>query len=143
MKTVDQSLLVERDGNGDCWSACLATLLGVPITDVPAALSEDRGGSSSQTWATQEWLALWGLDVSWRDFTNPECPALPEGVLGASVILVGPSPRDRFVQHAVIGAIDDVAARAFRVIHDPHPSRAGILSLSQAWWLVRPCSVPA
>ena len=138
MIRVDQSLTVERDGNGDCWSACLASLLGIPITDVPAALCDDKGGSSDQTWATQTWLAARGLDVSWRDFTNPECPALPMGVLGETVVLVGPSPRSKFMQHAVLGAIESAADRRFTVVHDPHPSRLGILSLSQAWWLVRP-----
>lgn len=138
MKPVDQSILLERDGNGDCWAACLASLLEVSIDQVPKALSDPAGGSSSQIWETQTWLALGGKDIVWRDFTNPERPRMPVDVLGFLVILVGPSPRNRFEHHAVVGVIEDVEAKRWTVVHDPHPSRAGILSLSQAWWIVRP-----
>lgn len=104
---------------GNCWAACLASILELDIADVPefdAGDPDDLDG----TWArkTNRWLAQFGLAFL-------EYPSLPPEsylAMGMSVyhIITGPSPRNSGM-HAVVGLNG-------KIVHDPHPSRAGLAS---------------
>jgi len=102
---VDQTRFGSPGGN--CLAACVASLLELPLADVPQL--------GPTTWLDDlgAWLLKRGLypicfkiDAPWR----------PTGLY----ILAGKSPRGDFL-HAVV-------ARGDEVVHDPHPSRAGVLS---------------
>lgn len=98
---------------GDCWKACIATLLGIQDYDsVPHFVTfEDWWGETVRyVWANT------GQSLrKWRDPRN-----IPEGI--ELFIGTGPSPRGAF-QHAVI--VD----REGCLVHDPHPSRLGVLEV--------------
>lgn len=102
MRPVDQTTYGSHDGN--CLSACLASILEVPIDDVPLFLGaywddflpwlKDRG----------LWVSLYKAE----DYVPP----------GYS-IAAGPSKRFAGKLHACV---------AFNgmIVHDPHPSRDGL-----------------
>lgn len=98
---------------GNCFSACIATLLGLPLADVPYFMEPEDWWDGFL-----EWLRPRGLyalcfplkDQGWR----------PPGYH----VLSGRSPRrpdDPNAHHSVV-------ARGDEIIHDPHPSRDGLLA---------------
>lgn len=108
---------------GDCWKACIASLLQVPVyDDVPHFVELDDGKGS---WWQLTNQFVWGMTgrtlMHWR---NPKyLPEDQEVFIGT-----GPSPRGNF-HHAVL--VD----RHGDLIHDPHPSRAGILAVEEYFGL--------
>lgn len=116
MKPVDQAVLHDaaRGIRGDCFRACLASILELPLEAVVEM------GHDPEAWRhhTNEWLALMGLFYSDLRADDPMC----EGLLHASPyhVIAGPSPRGGGVLHAVVGYRGAIE-------HDPHPSRAGLL----------------
>ena len=120
---------------GNCLEACFATLLGVPLSSVPdprneartrregAALIEDRER------ALQEWLH--------RTFTLTavaNAGASPPGVLisrsDVPLFWIASGPSERRLQHAVIYSNT-------KLLFDPHPSDAGLLSVNR-WTVLAP-----
>lgn len=152
MKPVDQLHTVAmKDGmSGDCWRACIATILCQPCDAVPHFIqlhkeAEDRGEDTRENnWWTQsrEYVqchSLGSLDLYWQDLEEAELQPIPSlryrsvtgeyglqpGALYAVArygILTGQSPRGDW-SHAVV--VDLTTAK---VSHDPHPSRAGVLN---------------
>ncbi len=117
MKPVMQTKFGKPEGN--CWAACIASMLEVGIDAVPAFPVED--GKPHWYDATKEWLhSEHGLDLLslhvdltkadqrryWRD---SKC----------YWIAGGKSPRGDF-QHATI-------FKGIELAHDPHPSGEGFL----------------
>jgi D-glycero-D-manno-heptose 1,7-bisphosphate phosphatase len=104
MTPIDQTKFGMPEGN--CFSACIASILHLPLADVPpfckyedwwerlTAWLKDRGFYPMIVRYNQEWA--------------------PQGFH----ILSGKSPRGDF-QHSVV-------AHGAEIVHDPHPSRAGI-----------------
>lgn len=106
----------DADGQpGDCWKACVATLLGVEdYATVPHFVTfEDWWGETYQ-------YVYKTTGKSLRKWRNPEI--IPAGL--ELFIGVGPSPRGDFL-HAVI--VD----RTGTLVHDPHPSGLGILEVEE------------
>lgn len=103
--------------NGDCFRACIASLLDLPIAEVPHFCN-------SETWFTdtQRFLSEKGYDYpgGWEVSENPGIETFA-GVDGY-YIGSGPSPRFPDAHHAVI-------CKAGQVIFDPHPDKTGILEL--------------
>ncbi|BCW61862.1 hypothetical protein [Arthrobacter sp. StoSoilB22] len=100
---------------GDCWKACIASLLDVEDYDsVPhfVGLEDWWGETYTYVWEKHQ-LSL----RKWRDAQH-----IPPGL--ELFIGVGPSPRGDF-HHAVI--VD----RAGKLVHDPHPSDLGILNVEE------------
>ncbi|KLI04534.1 MULTISPECIES: hypothetical protein [Mycolicibacterium] len=111
---------------GDCWRACIASVIGCPIAEVPHFVRDH--GDDGWFEATNAWLAArcgetiryapvetWPPDLSTR---RPY------------VILNGGSPRGEFA-HCVVAD-----AASGDMVHDPHPSREGITSVTGAFALV-------
>jgi hypothetical protein len=127
MKPVDQTLTGEA---GNCFSACLASLLELPVEQVPnfgvdglppfgVTEAEHLLWSRRFFENVNAWLAPLGF--SYFEVATPE--ALPE-ILWAAVpsgfwIAVGPGGRET-TNHAVV-------MQGREIVHDPHPSRAGLL----------------
>jgi hypothetical protein len=99
---------------GDCWRCCIASLLHLPAEAVPNFVEEGAG----RWWtATQRWLGERGLAMVLVDLDG--CKHHPLMPSGSFCIGSGPSPRGDH-GHCVI--VDE----GLNVVHDPHPSRAGL-----------------
>lgn len=118
---------------GDCWRACIATVTGTPIDEVPHFVGdhydEDQAGAlldppAPARWleATQEWLReRFGCLVLYYDdqrAIRPEYRAEPAAF--DLVIYSGDSPRGDW-KHSIVGD------QAGNVVHDPHPDRTGVV----------------
>jgi hypothetical protein len=96
----------------DCFSACLSWLLRLPQDEVPDFTDPEDPHSGKFYHSAAAWLNARGLRmmmIEWRDL-----PAM----LGGPVIARGTSPREN--AHAVLWDDDGM-------LHDPHPSRAGLV----------------
>lgn len=118
MKRVDQTTFGSPGGN--CFSACLATLLEVPLAEVPYFM--DAGDAWLEQ--VQAWLRPRGLYavpvVAGDDWT-------PAGLC----IISGTTERSRKPED-----LHSVVARGSEIIHDHHPSRAGLLTRKDVILLV-------
>ena len=103
MRHVDQTTYGPYDGN--CFSACLASILEIPIEEVPLFL-----GTYWDDFLP--WLKARGLGASLYRKSERRFP------LGYS-IAGGPSKRFAGKMHACV-AYDGM------IVHDPHPSRDGL-----------------
>jgi hypothetical protein len=117
---------------GNCLSACIASLLELPIEEVPSFLDEI-------TWKLDlnKWLAPRGwfyLECGWKNF--PRIMATP-----IYCIAGGPSPRDRSFEHCVVGRIDnfgdpDDDATSIEVVWDPHPDGTDLVHVNDVGFLI-------
>lgn len=103
MVPVDQTTYGLLDGN--CFSACVASILEISIEDVPIFLGP---GGDLRFW---QWLGAQGLAAS----LYRSASYVPPGFSIAG----GPSKRFAGRMHACV-ALDG------RIVHDPHPSRDGL-----------------
>lgn len=119
MKPVTQTVTGPK---GNCWAACLASLLELDISEVPDLQAYDKHANWMHL--TNEWLATFGY--GFMEFTSE-----PEffSVFGLNTyhIICGPSPRRTEIEtelsHAVVGLNG-------KMVHDPHPSGDGLTSVS-------------
>jgi hypothetical protein len=124
VKPVDQDKFGAPEGN--CWTACVASILEVSLDDlrdVEAAHAE------------QAQLYLEGVDWDWTPILkvlHGHAVTLgwwpPETRLAGYTIACGPAPRG--LDHACV-ALDG------EVVHDPHPSRAGLREI-ELYTLIAP-----
>ena len=131
MKFHDQRVLADPargDGHnadgvpGDCWKACVASLLGIEDYDsVPHFVTFDDWWGETRRYV---WEQTGTSLLKWRDLS-----LIPAGI--NLLIGVGPSPGGEFY-HAVL--VDCSG----QLIHDPHPARRGVLWLEEFF----ACSVP-
>ena len=115
MKPIDQTTFGHPGGN--CFSACVASIMELSLEQVPyfMAAPEDRWYARFEAWLERRGL-------------YPLMLPIPDGPRGWAPsgyhILSGNSPRkpeDPEALHSVVGYHG-------RILHDPHPSRAGLLS---------------
>lgn len=135
MKPVDQTRfaieLPLSEAPGNCWPACIASILEVPLAEVPDEADFWKPGMNHrQSWrlyypAVTKWLRDRGyliVEVRMKDV----CYA--GEVWDVPSIISGPSPRNSEVNHAVVGCGN-------AIVHDPHPSRAGLAMIEgKDWW---------
>ena len=95
---------------GNCWQTCIASLLELPLEDVPHFVDIDEQGGQDWWQHTLEWLLYKGYAM----YTPDEHPA--EGYY----LVTGKSPRGDYY-HVVI-------YEGGNMVHDPHPSGAGVLT---------------
>lgn len=100
-----------RPAVGDCLRACVASILELPLKDVPHFLRDSGSGWFD---ALDRWLAeRFQLGAVLIRVTSPPSCTLPRGFCIAS----GPAPGHP--KHSVVW--EDGALR-----HDPHPQRIGL-----------------
>lgn len=130
---VDQTILHDdalRPGN--CFAAAVASALGRPLRAVPHFVEWGQHLHSGkpkdpENPDTAAWLAMFlgyvsalGLWPEWRD-------SLEDAEAGEIVFVAGKSPR---------GVFHQVLYRDGELLHDPHPSKAGLLDQSE-WFVLR------
>lgn len=121
MTPIEQSKLWTPHGihNGNCYAACLASLLDLPLWMIPPF--EDMFGRGDWKERSAEWLKrMFGQQL----VRTEEHDWLSLGV--DFYIANGPSPRG--VYHSVI-------YRQGVLAHDPHFSKAGTESVEWTWHL--------
>ncbi len=107
MIPVDQEFLHDPEVGsvGDCFRACIASVLELPIAAVPHfALLGNRW-----QFVLNCYLAGLSREIEWAQGVPPD---------GIWAIATVQSPRNSDVKHSVI-------FRDGVIVHDPHPSRAG------------------
>jgi len=116
MKPVIQTTFGVPEGN--CFSACLASLLEIQIARVPLFTSED--------WQARlnEWLAQFGYFFMDTIFEGAGTPEYLDKYAGFHIIS-GDGPRG--FPHAVVGYKG-------QMVHDPHPDGTGLLKENAAKW---------
>ncbi len=140
MKPVMQEIV--DAGKGDCFSACLASLLETPMSTVPK-FRRDNPAPTDMMPAAREWLAAnFGLSMVTLqmedragDFIGSDIRiigAMPE----TPCIAGGDSPNIEGVLHAVVGTVDGMGN--FTMTHDPNPSGKGIVGFPKHIYLFVP-----
>jgi hypothetical protein len=126
MTPVDQEFLhkPEEGQYGDCQRAVIATLLDLPASEVP----HFNGIAKGEPFAF--WEALQGF-VRSKGFVYLTVPARSGSAFfgdDGDVFheISGPSPRGNGTFHAVVGCNG-------QIVHDPHPSRAGLAGDPATW----------
>jgi len=107
MKPVQQT--VTEPGKGNCLAACVASLLELPIEDIP-----DLDGRNNWV-GLQSFLLTHGLQALWFSLQHGMSGRHPKEAL---CILIGGSPRSTSLNHAVV-ARDKYGD--FENVWDPHP----------------------
>lgn len=106
---------------GNCFAACIASILEVPLEMVPWPTVDERGvdGWTAYMQRLSEWLACRGWAILDAPIPRPWCSA--DALEDSPLIWIagGLSPRGSF-SHAVV-------CRWPNMIHDPHPSGDGIV----------------
>lgn len=123
MKPVDQTSFGYPEGN--CFSACVASILELPIAEVPHFGADETWFDTLSSWLRLRGLWAFMVHASERDHRL---------LLRGHYILSGRSPRGDFL-HAVV-------AHGDMIVHDPHPSRAGLLTMVDAVILVTDTPTP-
>lgn len=110
MKPVMQTVMGSK---GNCFSACLASLFHLPISDVPNFY--DAAGDDDALWwgGVRDWLRCRGFGMMTLALNETSRLDLFEGWF----IVCGESCRG--IQHATLW-------RDGKIEHDPHPSQCGI-----------------
>ncbi len=122
MKPVKQTLF--EPGKGNCFAVCVASLLEMPLEDVPHFLVD----YPNQDWweVFQTWLGdrnLFAIEVTLKE-NEAVLAGLP---CGTHCMITGKSPRHDCL-HAVVGKVRRFGAKMFwDYIHDPHPDNTMIV----------------
>src|SRR5687768_17502092 len=130
MKPVDQVVLHDPTNNqfGDCFRACVASLLEVPAEHVPHFLHD--GNEAQFNHRVSAFLAsrgLFALTIPARGWNLAELLGTM-GVGDVYHVISGVSPRFPGQKHAVVGINGQFA-------HDPHPDRSWVEGLPEEWEL--------
>lgn len=119
MKPVDQTTFFdpEKPGNGNCTEAAVASILSIPLEDVPRFYT---GEGAADFW--EKFEAFFEARGLFPVHRSPSEPRYDFYYLAS-----GPAPRG--CDHMVVMRGNDLA-------HDPHPSRAGLLKVTHTWVIV-------
>jgi hypothetical protein len=123
VKPVYQTII--DNGRGNCWTACIASILEVSIEDVPNFVADEFDGGVNAHQACRQWLfdrGLFMLDVNLKKedslYTVLDWYLMQNAYCIASV----PSQRNKGGWHSVVmhlAKIDEESTRLI-VAHDPN-----------------------
>ncbi len=113
MKPVDQTI---TGRNGNCVAACLASIFELPLEECPSAHTH---WEDVRAWLRNRGLAMMTILVVGRESDGiPDVYHIIGGIGGGGF------------GHAVVG-------RGGKMVHDPHPSRAGLLEVEDFTFFLR------
>ena len=129
MLKVQQTIFNNEGLKGNCFTACVASILELPIEAVPNwfALYGEQWRDHAEYWLNEHGYAL----VSIRETALDMLRCLSKGPL---VIITGTSPRGAF-RHAVVGKLI-ACGTALQFIHDPHPDGTFLAEGSRTIYLL-------
>lgn len=127
VEVVDQTIFVtDPKRKGNCVAACIATLLELPLSEVPHFIefgitwgdSEDvKSVSAGNAW----WAMMLGF-LAGKGLWVEQLPDVDSGLPRERLLVAGMSPR---------GVMHQVIYRDGVLWHDPHPSRGGVLDVRE------------
>lgn len=126
MKPVDQSILYHEGSKirGDCYRACIASILELPLEEVPHFMQIDVDTKEYYLGHVQNWLLEKGMFMmSLPEEINEYYKWIIDEKYPGYVIASGVSPRQpegKTLHHAVV-------MKSGKIVHDPHPSREGLV----------------
>lgn len=131
MRPIDQTVFGAPMGN--CMQACLASLLEIPLNAAPPAWVGDGTGYNEDlpNWHPRLNAKLSSIGLSYVEMLSSSVLCLGST---QECVLVGGSPRGAYL-HAIVGRV--YPDGRWEMLHDPHPSRDGILSLERIGFLAR------
>lgn len=136
MNPIDQRIFPDAAAGirGDCFRACLASIMELMSDEVPHFV---QAGNAKWWSDLQAWLAERGLCAMSIKVTPDE---LQFGWPNEATfcILNGPSPRGKGMKHSVVGMIEPWN---FKIVFDPHPSRAGLAGPIEDAYLFLPLTL--
>lgn len=117
MKPVDQQHFYQEEPRkyGDCYRACVASILELPLTEVPHFLEQADGKVYKFYTLVEDFLALRGYEPIYHQRPHE----------GKFYIASGVSPRNPQIHHAVVYQNG--------IVHDPHPDRTGLMGSNSEW----------
>ncbi len=132
MKPVFQSIV--DVGRGDCFAACLASLLELPLEEIPnfRAIEADNPKGDNMTKLACGWLYRhFNLSLvtiyNGKELETGEDIRLTNAFPGTPCIACVISPNLENAQHSVVGEIDKEGMN-FVLTHDPNPNGKKIQS---------------
>jgi hypothetical protein len=126
MIPVEQSITGD---NGDCLRACVASILELPISELPNFVEHEDMHA-----AATSWLAPRGIAFLPMYFLNPD--ALQQTYFGFYdfCIVGGTSPRkDARGDHRRHAVVAKTLPWGVEILHDPHPDKSGLLNWGVRW----------
>jgi len=117
MKPISQTIF--GDGKGDCFRACVASILEIPHEEMPNFCIETGDWiEKANKWLGPRGVAIFDVTLD-KDGSMRNVTAMCDGM---HVIISGKSPRGDF-HHAVVGRYVLVdGLHQLEYVHDPHPS---------------------
>lgn len=125
MKPVKQTRIGQ--GNGNCWTACIASILELPIEEVPDFIDEKDFYGSTIKWLGKRGLTLVQINLE----GSPHWPFFWGDTVWT--ILSGQSPRGDW-KHAIVG-------NGLKYVHDPHPDSKMLKGEIEYVYLLVPITV--
>lgn len=119
---------------GNCYAACIASILDIPLEHVPDELEFWKPGMKPiESWRPYEKkLHRWLHDNHKLIILEMPLKVVmyngPLDCFDNYCVLSGPSPRDNKVLHAVV-------ASGRNLVHDPHPENKFLAGDSDNWWV--------
>lgn len=116
MRPVMQTLFHDKDGSGNCFEACVASLFEMGLEDIP---NFHKDNWFLDFW---NWLKIKGY-TSYGALYKEDVKSYIGGVDGYYIVC-GESPRGKHIKggHAVV-------YKDGKLIHDPHPDGTGLASI--------------
>lgn len=108
---------------GDCYRACIASIIEVSVTDIPHPGIHGEGAWFDQMKVMDRWLAERGYWTFGLKIKSEDLALYQEHAVGF-YILGGKSPR---APHFVV-------ARHSAIVHDPHPEGGGLVADADDTW---------
>lgn len=121
---------------GNCFQASIASLLGIKLSCVPDFCNEC---DEPFGWfrSLSDWCLLQGLAVIYIELKNPPYATVMEGPCILGVRLKCHGEGDTAI-HAVVGKSELVGEEwRHTVVHDPHPYKPEIISITDVTFIVR------
>ncbi|HEY9354517.1 MAG TPA: hypothetical protein VIP28_14740 [Nocardioides sp.] len=121
---VDQTIFVtDTKRKGNCVAACVATILGINLTEVPHFIEFGIAYGDSEEGKASDGLHWWAMMIGFlagRGLWIAQLESVDHAERGEVLLVAGPSPR---------GVMHQVLYRDGQLWHDPHPSRDGVLEV--------------
>lgn len=113
---------------GNCFAACLASMVECDLAEVPALTEADAGDWDKSYWKR---IGAWLDEIGWRFlyFQYAEPLKVTDALfwtpceLGPAVIVSGPGPRRDDDGEPIVHS---VIMKDGRLVHDPHPDGGGL-----------------
>jgi hypothetical protein len=114
---------------GNCLSACVATYLGRDLRDVPHFIEVGSALYANEVGSGEDRVAWWAMLVGFMaavGLAPVQLVSPDDAEPGEVVFAAGPSER---------GVFHQTLYRDGTLLHDPHPSRAGLVEVREvlAW----------